>query len=59
MISVVTQCMLISEEAHLQAFVVVQTVWLHLVFLQMLPVFVKIASLASHSAMFADSTSHG
>lgn len=38
MISVVMQCMLITEKAHVQAFVIVQTVWLHIVFLQMLHV---------------------
>jgi len=36
MISVVMQCMLITKKAHVQAFV--QTLRLHIVFLQMLPV---------------------
>lgn len=59
MISVVTQCKLVAQQAHSQPFVIVQTVQLHIVLLPISPVFlVKIAVLALHFVMFADSTSH-
>ncbi len=59
MILVVMRCMQITEKTHFQAFVLVPTVYLHIVFLQVLPVFIEIASLTSDSVMSADCTSHG